>query len=87
VVANKPMHGPNQWPSLTGFRGALETYYDAVDALDQSLLPGMAQALDLPADFFAPFHRRLSRGGSCVIRRRPKARASSAPRHTRISVR
>ncbi len=58
VVANKPMHGPNQWPFLTGFRGALETYYDAVVALGQSLLPGFAQALDLPADFFAPFHHK-----------------------------
>ena len=57
VVAGKPMQGPNQWPPLAGFREAIEAYFDSVVALGHALLPGFACALDLPAEFFAPFHR------------------------------
>jgi isopenicillin N synthase-like dioxygenase len=57
VVAGKPMQGPNQWPPLPGFRPAMEAYFEAVSALGQRLLPGFARALDLPADFFAAYHR------------------------------
>lgn len=57
VVAGKPMQGPNQWPPLPGFRPAMETYFEVVSALGQRLLPGFARALDLPADFFAAYHR------------------------------
>ena len=57
VLAGKAMHGSNQWPARPGFRAAMETYYESVAALGQSLLPGFALALDLPRDYFAPFHR------------------------------
>jgi len=57
VLSGKPMHGPNQWPDLPGFRAAMEAYYDKVTALGYALLPGFALGLDLPEDFFAPFHR------------------------------
>ncbi len=44
----------DRWPSdLPGFREATLRYYDAMDALAQSLMPLYARALDLPADYFA----------------------------------
>ncbi len=57
VRAGKPMHGPNRWPSLPGFRSAMEAYCDAVTALGHKLLPGFALALGLAEDYFAPYHR------------------------------
>lgn len=57
VLSGKPMHGPNQWPDLTGFRTAMESYYDEVVALGHALLPGFATGLGLPEDYFDRFHR------------------------------
>ena len=57
VRAGKPMHGPNQWPVLPGFRAAMEAYCDAVTALGHMLLPGFALGLGLAEDYFAPLHR------------------------------
>lgn len=57
VLAKKPMHGPNVWPELSGFREAMEAYYQAVTALGHTLLPGFARALGLPSEYFAPFHQ------------------------------
>ena len=46
--------GPNRWPDdLPGFRAAALTYADAMNGLAMRLLPPVAQALDLPPDFFA----------------------------------
>ncbi len=52
VRAGKPLHGPNQWPPLLGFRAAMEAYFDAVTGAGRDLLPSFALALDLPEDFF-----------------------------------
>lgn len=53
VLAGKPLHGPNQWPSgLPGWREAMQRYYDAMQALGGRLLGAFALAVDLPDDFF-----------------------------------
>jgi isopenicillin N synthase-like dioxygenase len=51
-LAGNPMLGPNQWPSLPGFREAVGAYYDAAFAVCRSLLGGFASALgEDPATF------------------------------------
>ena len=53
VRAGRRFAGPNQWPEdLPGFREAVLTYTDTVDALGRALLPLCAAALALPADAF-----------------------------------
>jgi isopenicillin N synthase-like dioxygenase len=53
VRAGRRFAGPNQWPQdMPGFREALLTYTDAVDALGRRVLPLCATALDLPIDTF-----------------------------------
>jgi isopenicillin N synthase-like dioxygenase len=53
VRAGRRFAGPNQWPrDLPGFREALLSYTDAVDALGRRLLPLLAAYLDLPPDAF-----------------------------------
>ncbi len=47
----------NPWPleaALPGFRGSVIAYAQAVETLALRLLPFYAQALSMPADFFAP---------------------------------
>lgn len=56
VVAGKPLHGPNPWPDQAGFREALLKYFDEVQGLGRHLLAPFALALDLPEDYFVPFH-------------------------------
>lgn len=56
VVAGKFNHGPNQWPAgRDSFRTTMETYFEAMDALAQRLMRGLALSLDLPEGHFAPF--------------------------------
>lgn len=57
VVAGTPMHGPNSWPDLDGFREPVEAFYAACRALTERLLAGMALSLGLEEGAFAPFHR------------------------------
>jgi isopenicillin N synthase-like dioxygenase len=53
-LANRRFAGPNVWPdALPGFRENVLAYTDAMDALSARVLPLVASALDLPADFFA----------------------------------
>ena len=48
--------GPNQWPeSLPHFRDAMIAYQEAMSVLAYAMLPLYARALDLPADYFAPY--------------------------------
>ena len=54
----QPLHGPNQWPELPGFRAAVGGYMDAMRAFCQRLLRPMAMALGLPPDWFAPYFRQ-----------------------------
>jgi isopenicillin N synthase-like dioxygenase len=50
VRRGKPLHGPNQWPCLPGFRDAVLGYYASMDTLMRRLLQGFALALDLKRD-------------------------------------
>jgi isopenicillin N synthase-like dioxygenase len=52
VLAKTPLHGPNQWPSLPGWRAAMQTYYDAMEQLGRELLHAFALALAIPETFF-----------------------------------
>jgi len=52
---------PNIWPDApAGFRALVETYFDRVYDLAQSLMRLGALALELPEDHFAPFYDRMS---------------------------
>ncbi|MEY2957592.1 MAG: hypothetical protein RLZZ01_160 [Actinomycetota bacterium] len=65
VVAGTPLHGPNQWPDLPGFRAAYDEYRSAVIEAALRMQRAMAMALGLDPDFFADqpgdtmFHLRL----------------------------
>lgn len=52
VLANKPMHGPNLWPDLPGYREAMSSYIDQLSSLGFDLMRGIAMSLDLPDDYF-----------------------------------
>jgi len=52
VVAGLPLHGPNQWPDLDGFRAPVETYFQAVRDCGLRLLKLFAQSLKVEKDFF-----------------------------------
>ena len=56
VVSGKPLHGPNQWPPLPGFRKTLMAYYHAVSSVGYKMLRLFALSLDLDEAFFLPFH-------------------------------
>ena len=59
VVARKPLHGPNQWPSRPPeFRSIVQRYFDDLTALGRTLSRGFALSLDLPEAFFT---RRMQR--------------------------
>ncbi len=55
VIAGLPLHGPNQWPDLPGWRAAMQTYYDAMDQLGRHLLQAFATALELDPTYFDGF--------------------------------
>ena len=55
VIANTPLHGPNQWPDgLSGFREAVETYQVAMSRLGHQVLRAFALALEIEEEFFVP---------------------------------
>ena len=54
IVEEKPLVGLNRWPSdMPEFRAATTAYYAAMEAMTTRLVPIVAMALDLPADYFA----------------------------------
>lgn len=56
VLAGDGFVGPNQWPTPdSGFREAIESYYEDAFALGQKLLSGFSEALGLSADHLAQF--------------------------------
>ncbi|MDE8347108.1 MAG: 2-oxoglutarate and iron-dependent oxygenase domain-containing protein [Acidocella sp.] len=55
VLAKTPLHGPNQWPDLPGWRATMSDYYAAMAALGGLLLGAFAGALALEEDFFTPW--------------------------------
>ncbi len=59
VQAEKPLHGPNQWPEdLPGFRTTMTSHWDLMSELGSGLTRGLALSLGLEADFFDPFTRQ-----------------------------
>lgn len=52
VLAQTPLHGPNQWPSLPGFREVMQTYFAAMEGLGRELLHAFALALGIPETYF-----------------------------------
>ena len=56
VIAATPLRGRNQWPpGVASMRADMMEYFHALEALGRRMLPGFAVALDLEADYFAPF--------------------------------
>jgi isopenicillin N synthase-like dioxygenase len=60
VVARTALRGQNQWPAenskgMPDMRRDMMAYFAALKAMCDRILPVFAVALDMPADFFAPF--------------------------------
>ena len=56
VQAGLPLHGPNQWPALPGFKEAATHYFDSIRALGMKLLVLFARSLKLADDFFLNYY-------------------------------
>jgi isopenicillin N synthase-like dioxygenase len=52
VLVGLPLHGPNQWPDLPGWREVMQDYYDRLVALGHKLLGAFALALGLVENHF-----------------------------------
>ena len=73
AVAGLPLRGRNQWPDgMPGLREDMVAYFHALGTMCDRMLPAFAVALDMPADFFAPFfaNEAMPICGSCIIPRR-----------------
>lgn len=55
VKAGLPLHGPNLWPDLPGWREVMQDYYDRQVELGKTLLGAFALALGLKRDYFEPW--------------------------------
>jgi isopenicillin N synthase-like dioxygenase len=53
VRAGTPVHGPNLFPAIDGFRATVLEYIDAVTGLGHRLMAAIALSLDLPEDYFS----------------------------------
>jgi polar amino acid transport system ATP-binding protein len=53
VQARTPVHGPNLFPDVPGFRETILDYMAAVTQLGHRLMEGIALSLGLPATYFA----------------------------------
>ena len=53
VRAGTPLHGPNLFPDLPGFRETVLDWIAAMTQLGHALMRGIALSLDLPASWFA----------------------------------
>jgi isopenicillin N synthase-like dioxygenase len=53
VEAGTPLHGPNLFPNLPGFRETVLGYIDAVTRVGHGLMAGMALSLGLEESYFA----------------------------------
>jgi isopenicillin N synthase-like dioxygenase len=59
VLAGKPLYGANQWPDgLPGFKDAVLDYYATMQRFSGLMASVFARALDLEADYFAPFYTK-----------------------------
>lgn len=52
VGAGTPLYGPNQWPSIDGFRRVVDAYFAAAFEAAQMVTRGMALALGLDPAYF-----------------------------------
>jgi len=58
VVAGTPLRGRNQWPDgHERMRVAMVAYFKTLEGLGERLLPVLARALAMPADYFGAFFR------------------------------
>jgi isopenicillin N synthase-like dioxygenase len=56
VCAGMPLRGRNQWPEgMPDLRADMMTYFHALRAMCDRMLPPFAVALGMPPDWFAPF--------------------------------
>jgi isopenicillin N synthase-like dioxygenase len=56
VVAGTSLRGQNQWPAgHAAMRRAMVAYFKALERVGERILPVLARALDMPAEYFAPF--------------------------------
>ena len=53
VQAKTPVHGPNLFPDLAGYRDTILQYMDAVTQVGHRVMEGIALSLGLPAQYFA----------------------------------
>lgn len=59
VLAGKPLHAPNPWPSfMPELRPVTLEYYSAVQSLGMSMLRAFARALQMEEDFFGPYFQK-----------------------------
>jgi isopenicillin N synthase-like dioxygenase len=52
VVAHRPLHGPNIWPAIEGYRTTLTRYIEEMNKLGDDLMRGIALSLDLEENYF-----------------------------------
>jgi isopenicillin N synthase-like dioxygenase len=52
VISRTPLHGPNLFPEIMEFRETVLDYMDEMKQLGDRLISLIAQALELPADYF-----------------------------------
>jgi len=56
IVAGRPLRGRNQWPDgHDRMRRAMVEYFGTLETVGAKMLPVLARALEMPADYFAPF--------------------------------
>jgi isopenicillin N synthase-like dioxygenase len=64
VKAQKPLHGPNQWPQedhLPGFRKSVLAYYELMEQLSRRVLRVLCGAMSIPSSEFLPkFENQLA---------------------------
>jgi isopenicillin N synthase-like dioxygenase len=58
VRAGLPLHGPNLFPDLSGFRERVLEYITAATEVGQQLLSGIAEGLGLPREYFLEHYTR-----------------------------
>jgi isopenicillin N synthase-like dioxygenase len=58
VLQGLPLHGPNRYPDLPGWKEEMEAHYTSMRRLSELVLRAMAQAMDCPIDFFDPLLQR-----------------------------
>jgi isopenicillin N synthase-like dioxygenase len=58
VKAGQPLRGMNQWPDgHDAMRTSMVRYFTTMEGVGEKLLPVLARALELPAEWFDPFFR------------------------------